>query len=162
LPPCAIISAPERHRLHGVVERFGTRGLAGRQQQLHHRVHRQPRNLRDQLGRMRTQHHRQRRVALDQRLRRLGQRLFGHAVFGEQTALERIAQLAIEQLALQRAGHRLVARPQLGAADVEDVARGDDALGLAGLEDRGQCVLVGAREGRAVGDRVTHAARAPG
>jgi hypothetical protein len=139
--------AGQCHRLHRVVEGFGARGLAGGQQQLRHRMQRQVGHLLHDARRTGPQHRGQRRATVQQLPGRGQQRLRGDAVLGHQAGFERVAQLAVEQLALQRGRYRLVACPQLDALQVEDVARGDDALRLAGLEDGGQRVRVGGVEG---------------
>jgi hypothetical protein len=50
LPPWDHQRAGQRHGLHRMVEGFGPRGLAGRQQQLRHRMQRQVGRLLHQLG----------------------------------------------------------------------------------------------------------------
>ena len=139
--------AVERHRGHRVVVGLRARGLGGGQQQLDDRVERQERGLARQAGAVRAQHGGERGIALQQLVERVQQRDRGDAVLRHQATFERLAQLAVEQFALQRSRHRLVAGPQLDAGDVEDVGGRDDAFGLAGLQDGGQRVRVGAVEG---------------
>ena len=70
-----------------MIERFGPRRLACRQQQLHHRMQRQVRHLMGEPRGVRTQQGSQRRIPRYQSLRGLHQGLRRHSVFGQQATL---------------------------------------------------------------------------
>jgi hypothetical protein len=136
----------QRHGLDRMRKRLRPGTLTCGQQQLHDGMQTDGRGPALQGHSLGAQQGGERPVFFQQVLNGRAQGVCRDAIFGDQAGFERLAQGAIHQLLLQLARDGLVTCPELDAPDVEDVAGGDDRLGLAGFQDGGQGVRIGGLE----------------